>query len=81
MSASTPPNPGARGRVATPLVVLMVVCQSLWLVALVATLSIDALHTGPRSWWPWCALAGLVLGGLAWLFVRRGRGNASSALV
>ena len=50
-----------------------------WLVALAVTLLVPALHEGDRSWWPWTCVAGLVLGGLGWVYVRRGRGNARDA--
>lgn len=52
---------------------------ALWAVALVATLVIPALHEGDRSWWPWACVAGLVLGTVGLLYVRRGRGNAHDA--
>lgn len=51
----------------------------LWALALVVTLAVPALHTGDRSWWPWCCVAGIVLGLLGYSYVRRGRGNASDA--
>ncbi|WP_137123098.1 DUF2530 domain-containing protein [Segeticoccus rhizosphaerae] len=51
----------------------------LWLVALVLTLVIPALHEGDRSWWKWTCVAGAALGTLGWAYVRRGRGNASAA--
>ncbi|WP_084072295.1 DUF2530 domain-containing protein [Knoellia sinensis] len=51
----------------------------LWGVALVLTLLVPALHEGDRSWWPWACVAGLVLGTVGLLYVRRGRGNASDA--
>lgn len=50
-----------------------------WLTALVVTLAVPSLHTGERVWWPWCCVAGLVLGLLGYLYVRRGRGNAVHA--
>ena len=50
-----------------------------WLVALVVTLVVPALHEGDRSWWPWTCVAGLLLGGIGWVYVRRGRGNARDA--
>lgn len=46
-----------------------------WLVALAVVLLVPSLHSGDRSWWPWTCLVGAVLGLLAWLFIRRGRGN------
>ena len=51
----------------------------LWLVALVVILIVPTLHEGPRSWWPWGAVAGLGLGLVGYAYVRRGRGNASDA--
>ncbi|MFZ1373226.1 DUF2530 domain-containing protein [Nostocoides sp.] len=50
-----------------------------WVVALVVTLLVPALHQGDRSWWPWACVAGLVLGAIGYLYVRRGRGNAADA--
>jgi len=49
----------------------------LWAVALVATLVVPDLRTGDRHWWPWACVAGLALGLLGYLYVRRGRGNAA----
>jgi H+/Cl- antiporter ClcA len=48
-----------------------------WVVALVVTLVVPALHEGDRDWWPWCCVAGIVLGFAGYGYVRRGRGNAS----
>jgi hypothetical protein len=50
-----------------------------WVVALVVTLAVPALHQGDRDWWPWCCVAGVVLGLLGYSYVRRGRGNAADA--
>ncbi len=50
-----------------------------WAAALVLTVVIPALHSGPRSWWPWCCTAGIALGGVGWAYLRRGRGNAVDA--
>lgn len=50
---------------------------AVWFAALVLTLAVPSLHSGDRSWWPWVCAAGIVLGVLGWLFVRRGRGNAA----
>jgi hypothetical protein len=52
---------------------------ALWGVALAVSLLVPALHEGQRSWWPWACVAGIVGGGLALLYVRRGRGNAAGA--
>lgn len=50
-----------------------------WAVALVLTLLVPALHRDDRSWWPWTCAAGIVLGAIGYLYVRRGRGNAADA--
>jgi hypothetical protein len=57
---------------------VVLVGTACWLVALVLTLVVPGLHSGTRSWWPWAAVAGTVLGGLGVLYVRRGRGNAAA---
>jgi len=51
----------------------------LWGLALVVTLLVPALHQGDRQWWPWTCVAGMAGGGLALLYIRRGRGNAEGA--
>ncbi len=51
----------------------------LWVVALALTLAVPALHDGDRSWWPWCAAAGIVLGVIGWAYVRPGRDRAETA--
>jgi len=50
-----------------------------WALALVLTLAVPTLHDGPRWWWPGCCAAGIVLGGIGWTYLRRGRGNAADA--
>ncbi|MBW3085538.1 hypothetical protein KEM60_01738 [Austwickia sp. TVS 96-490-7B] len=60
-----------------PIAWLLAPLLAWWAIALLVTLTIPSLHTGERSWWPWCCVAGLVLGGLGYVYVRRGRGNAS----
>lgn len=57
-------------------VTVIKVGMAVWAVALVVTLVVPALREGDRHWWPWTAVAGLVLGTLGYLYVRRGRGNA-----
>ena len=57
---------------------VVLVGTAIWLVALVLTLVVPDLHSGARSWWPWAALAGTVLGGVGGVYVRRGRGNAAA---
>ncbi|MEO8556026.1 MAG: DUF2530 domain-containing protein [Actinomycetota bacterium] len=53
---------------------------ALWGLALIVTLLVPSLHLGPQHWWPWACVAGVVGGGLALWYVRRGRGNAATAL-
>lgn len=50
-----------------------------WVVALVLTLVIPALHGDGRDWWPWTCVSGLIGGSVGWIYVRRGRGNAAAA--
>jgi len=45
----------------------------------VVSLLVPTLHQLGRQWWPWACVAGIVGGGLALLYIRRGRGNASGA--
>ena len=58
---------------------VLVIGDALWGVALVVSLLVPVLHQGERHWWPWACVAGIVGGGLAWAYVRRGRGNAAAA--
>ena len=53
---------------------------ALWVVALGVIMLVPALHLGDRHWWPWACVSGIVGGGLASWYVRRGRGNAAAAL-
>lgn len=48
-----------------------------WAIALAVTLAVPDLRTGERSWWPWACVAGMALGIVGYLYVRRGRGNAT----
>ncbi len=52
---------------------------ALWVVALVLSLLVPALHEAERHWWPWACVVGIVGGLLALPYVRRGRGNAAAA--
>jgi hypothetical protein len=65
--------------VAVPMTRIVAIGIGVWAVALVVTLVVPTLHEGPRSWWPWCCVAGLVLGLMGYAYVRRGRGNAAEA--
>ncbi len=62
-----------------PMARIIEVGLAVWVVALVVVLVVPALHEGGRSWWPWCCVAGLGLGALGWVYLRRGRGNAAEA--
>ena len=62
-----------------PMLRIIEVGLAVWVVALVVTLVVPALHQGDRDWWPWTCVAGFVLGCLGWAYVRRGRGNARDA--
>ena len=53
---------------------------ALWVVTLGVVMLVPALHLGDRHWWPWACASGIVGGGLALWYVRRGRGNAATAL-
>ena len=82
----TPPTPSTDptpGDVVTPVHVPMIKIVRVgilaWAVALVVTLVVPTLHQAPRDWWPWCCVAGIVLGGIGWFYLSRGRGNAADA--
>ena len=62
-----------------PMVRIVQVGMLGWLVALVIILLVPALHSGDKSWWPWCCVAGFGLGGIGLAYLRRGRGNAADA--
>lgn len=62
-----------------PMLRIVEVGLGVWVLALLVTLVVPALHEGDRSWWPWTCVAGLVLGSIGWAYVRRGRGNARDA--
>jgi hypothetical protein len=49
----------------------------IWVVALVVTLVVPTLHHGDRSWWPWTAVSGALLGAAGLAYLHRGRGNAA----
>ena len=51
---------------------VVLVGTAVWVVALVVTLLVPALHTGSRSWWPWTCVTGIALGLFAWWYVGRG---------
>lgn len=80
--SSVTPQPDAEVHPPTvPLRTIAVVAWGtvLWAVALVIVLLVPDLHSGNRSWWPWVPVAGIGLGALAYVYLRRGRGNAAEA--
>ena len=79
MSAPDPAADEELRPVAVPMTRIVAIGIGVWAVALVVTLVVPTLHEGPRSWWPWCCVAGLLLGLAGYAYVRRGRGNAAEA--
>jgi len=69
-----PPRP-----LAVDTVKVLLAGLAVWAVALVVTLAVPSLHTANRDWWPWACVAGLVIGTIGVLYLRRGRGNATAA--
>jgi dolichyl-phosphate-mannose--protein O-mannosyl transferase len=57
---------------------LVLIGTTLWAIALVILLAVPDLHSHGRSWWPWTAVAGLLLGLVGSAYLRRGRGNAAA---
>jgi hypothetical protein len=57
---------------------LTLIGTAIWLVALVLSLAVPGLHHGSRHWWPWAALAGVLLGVVGAAYLHRGRGNAAA---
>jgi hypothetical protein len=78
-AAAGPTTPGQIEPLHVPMLRIIEVGLAAWVVALVVTLVVPALHEGDRDWWPWTCVAGFVLGCLGWAYVRRGRGNARDA--
>jgi len=67
------------GPLALPMLRIVEWGIAVWAAALVLSVALPTLHTGSRSWWPWCCGAGVALGGVGWAYLRRGRGNAADA--
>ena len=78
-AAAGPTSPEQIEPLPVPMLRIIEVGLAAWVVALVVTLVVPALHQGDRDWWPWTCVAGFVLGCLGWAYVRRGRGNARDA--
>ncbi len=78
-SQRTGPAEGAPQPVPVPTGPIALVGAAIWAVALAVVLLVPSLHAGERHWWPWTCGTGIVLGLLAWVAVRRGRGNFSDA--
>ncbi len=77
--AADPTSPERIEPLPVPMLRIIEVGLAAWVVALVVTLVVPALHEGDRDWWPWTCVAGFLLGCLGWAYVRRGRGNARDA--
>jgi hypothetical protein len=77
--ATEPATPEQIEPLHVPMLRIIEVGLAVWVVALVVTLVVPALHEGDRDWWPWTCVAGFVLGAMGWTYVRRGRGNARDA--
>ena len=78
------PTPEARGSITPPDVPLRTITLVrwgilLWAGILVALLVIPGLRDGDRAWWVWVPVAGILLGALGYVYLRRGRGNAVDA--
>ena len=78
-TSADPTSAGQIEPLHVPMLRIIEVGLAAWVVALVVTLVVPALHQGDRDWWPWTCVAGFVLGCLGWAYVRRGRGNARDA--
>jgi len=77
--ASEPTTPEQIAPLPVPMLRIIEVGLAAWVVALVVILAVPALHEGDRDWWPWTCVAGFVLGVIGWVYVWRGRCNASDA--
>jgi len=78
-TSADPTSAGQIEPLHVPMLRIIEVGLAAWVVALVVTLVVPALHQGDRDWWPWTCVAGFVLGAMGWTYVRRGRGNARDA--
>lgn len=74
-----PPAEVVPPRIVLPTRIVVWSGMVLWAVALVVLLLLPDLRSGARSWWLWVPVAGLCVGALGALYVRRGRGNAVQA--
>jgi Protein of unknown function (DUF2530) len=82
MSSGEPPGGPTADElqpVSVPMTRIVEIGMGLWAVALVVVLVVPNLHEGSRFWWPWCCVAGIVLGLIGYAYLRRGRGNAAEA--
>jgi len=80
-SAAASPEPSADDLLPVKVDVLRVleIGVGCWVLALVLTLVIPALHGDEHHWWPWTCVCGILGGVAGWVYVRRGRGNAAAA--
>ncbi|MEI2765387.1 MAG: DUF2530 domain-containing protein [Dermatophilaceae bacterium] len=78
MSTGSPPGHDPESSAVTVPMARVVLAGTIgWAVIGLALLVVPDWHAGPRSWWPWCAAAGVGLGLLGLGYLGRGRGNAS----
>jgi hypothetical protein len=78
-AGSEPTTPEQVAPLPVPMLRIIEAGLAAWVLALVVILVVPALHEGDRDWWPWTCVAGFVLGAIGWVYVWRGRGNASDA--
>jgi hypothetical protein len=50
-----------------------------WTVVLLVLVLVPGWRSGEQSWWLWVPVAGIVLGVVGYVYLRRGRGNAAMA--
>lgn len=50
-----------------------------WALVLLVLLFVPSIRGGERDWWLWVPVAGMLLGAVGYLYLRRGRGNAAMA--
>lgn len=50
-----------------------------WALVLLVLALVPAWRSGERDWWFWVPVAGIALGVVGYVYLRRGRGNAATA--
>lgn len=54
-------------------IVILRIGLAIWMIAQTLVWAVPALSAGDRSWWQWVPVAGLTIGALGYLYVRRDR--------